>query len=154
MLTAMFKVQSSLTSTLALDNTGTYARICKALCVCGEVDFGLYTAIASLMTFIVQSSWQVVKVESLLTSTSLLTANLQGAVLVDQNVCGLEVAVNAVGTVHVLEAHQHLVQEGLDVRVAQVLRRQYELVEVRVHVLEDEVEVRECGEVARRDDVQ
>mmetsp|Transcript_24351 Transcript_24351/g.48467 ORF Transcript_24351/g.48467 Transcript_24351/m.48467 type:complete len:293 (+) Transcript_24351:989-1867(+) len=57
------------------------------------------------------------------------------------------------GRVYVLKARQELVKKMLYVLRREVLRRHNELVEVRVHVLEHEIQVPERGNVVWRDDI-
>ena len=65
----------------------------------------------------------------------------QIAVLVDEDVARLEVAVEHVRRVHRLEAAEDLVGEALDVVVGEVLRRADDLVEVGLEELGHEVDV-------------
>ena len=66
-------------------------------------------------------------------------ADLELAVGVDEQVARLQVAVEHVGRVDVLEPTQHLVDEGLVVRVGQRLARPDDLVHVALHELLVEV---------------
>ena len=82
-------------------------------------------------------------------------ADLEVAVLVDEDVAGLEVAVHDAGRVHVLESAQDLVEEVLYELFLERPRRE-EAVEVGAEELGDEVDVLEGGDedVAERDDLR
>ena len=68
-------------------------------------------------------------------------AYFQVAVRVQEQVAGLQIAVQHLRGVNVLEPAQDLVQEILAVLVAEALRRSQDLVEVRVHQLVHQVDV-------------
>mmetsp|Transcript_68291 Transcript_68291/g.213604 ORF Transcript_68291/g.213604 Transcript_68291/m.213604 type:complete len:378 (+) Transcript_68291:256-1389(+) len=76
-------------------------------------------------------------------------ADLEVAVLVHQDVRGLQVAVDHVGAVEVEEAAEDLVGEVLMVLVVQHLLGVDDLVEVRLHEVRDDVDVVKIGVVWR-----
>mmetsp|Transcript_7065 Transcript_7065/g.28699 ORF Transcript_7065/g.28699 Transcript_7065/m.28699 type:complete len:582 (-) Transcript_7065:145-1890(-) len=80
-------------------------------------------------------------------------ANLELAIRVGQDVLGLQVPVVHVRGVNVLEPSQQLVEEELVVLVRQVVVRLDDLVEVRLHELEDDEDVLELPRVGREHDV-
>jgi hypothetical protein len=80
-------------------------------------------------------------------------ADLEVAVGAEQQVAGLEVAVDHAGGVDVLEPAQDLVQEVLAVLLRQLLPGADDLVEVRLHELHADVHVVERPRDRRRDHV-
>ena len=68
-------------------------------------------------------------------------ADLEDAVGVDEEVAGLDITVHDLGGVEVLDPAQQLVEEHLDVVGREVLRRDDDLVQVRLHQLRDHVDL-------------
>ena len=81
--------------------------------------------------------------------------NLQVAVLIEENIAGLQVAVDDVGGVEEFEGAQHLVDEILNVLGEQLLPRSNHSTQICLHELADEVDVAEDFALLRNvDDVK
>lgn len=79
--------------------------------------------------------------DGLVPSCEAKVADLELAVAVDEQVARLEVAVDHVRRVDVLDAAEELVEEELDVQVAEGLAAAHDLVQVRLHGLHVEVDL-------------
>lgn len=80
-------------------------------------------------------------------------ADLELAVSIGEDVLGLEIAVEDIGSVDVLEAAQQLVEEELVVLRGQVVICLYHLVQVRLHQLKHHIDVPELPPRCRQQDV-
>ena len=80
-------------------------------------------------------------------------ADLQLAVRVGEDVLRLQVAVEDLGRVHILEPAQQLVEEELVVLRREVVVGLDDLVQIRLHQLEDDVDVAELPRRRRQHDV-
>ena len=76
-------------------------------------------------------------------------ADLEDAVGVDEEVAGLDITVHDFGRVEVLDPAQQLVEEHLDVVGREVLRRDDDLVQVRLHQLRDHVDLGKVLQLGR-----
>lgn len=77
--------------------------------------------------------------DGLVSSRESKVTNLQLAVTVDEQVARLEVAMDHVSRVDVLDAAEELVEEELDVQVAERLAASHDLMEIRLHGFHVEV---------------
>ena len=81
--------------------------------------------------------------------------NLQVAVLIEQNIARLQIAMDDVGGVEEFEGAQHLVDEILNVLSEQLLPRPDHSTQICLHELADEVDVTEDLTLFRNvDDVE